>query len=88
MFARVAAFTLLTLLLTGQVMTMTIGRRQIPAEQAVKSPAGTIEPYSRRQNPEEQSVSRRQIPTEDPVKSPAGIIVPYSRRQIPTENPV
>ena len=76
MFARAAAFTLLMFFLTGQVMALTIGRRQIPPELAVRvtSPAGTVEPYA-----------RRQIATEDPVKAPNGTIVPYSRRQIPAE---
>ncbi|KAJ3799911.1 hypothetical protein GGU11DRAFT_807129 [Lentinula aff. detonsa] len=47
--------------------------RQIPTENAVKSPDGTIVPYG-----------KRQIPTEQAVKSPSGTIEPY-RRTIPEE---
>ncbi|KAJ3720021.1 hypothetical protein EV361DRAFT_1030999 [Lentinula raphanica] len=47
--------------------------RQIPTENAVKSPDGTIVPYG-----------KRQIPTEQAVKAPDGTIEPY-RRTIPEE---
>ncbi|KAJ3862736.1 hypothetical protein EV359DRAFT_65384 [Lentinula novae-zelandiae] len=47
--------------------------RQIPTENAVKSPVGTIVPYD-----------KRQIPTEQAVKSPSGTIEPY-KRTIPEE---
>ncbi|KAJ3937771.1 MAG: hypothetical protein NXY57DRAFT_1034295 [Lentinula lateritia] len=82
-------------------------RQIIPVESPVQGPAqsalsfelslaGPIEPYGRRQTPDEEPVKfpngniepygkRQTVPVEVPVGAPNGGIEPYGKRQIPAE---